>query len=75
MVEAWCNSCLKRRSVAACSTLYAHLAFLYKHVEEEELDFQSVSTLLCAHVFLGNNHSFAVEAELGGKGAKRSQWE
>ena len=35
----------------------------------------AVSTLLCAHVFLGNNHAFDVEAEVGGKGARRSQWE
>ena len=56
MVEAWCDACLASRKLESCCTLYAHLAFCYKHIEESELDYTSVSTLLCAHVFLGNNH-------------------
>lgn len=48
MVEGWCNVCLKRREVTACSTLFAHLAFVYKYVEEEELNYHVVSTVLCA---------------------------
>ena len=75
MVEAWCDQCLAGRHLGYACTLYAHLAFCYKHVDESELDYQSVSTLLCAQVFLGNNHAFDVDVELGGKGARRSQWE
>jgi hypothetical protein len=63
------------RELEAACTLWAHLALVYKHVEEPELDYQAVSTMLCALVFLGNNHSFDVDAALGAKGAKRSQWE
>ena len=63
------------RELEAACTLWAHLALVYKHVEEKELDYQAVSTLLCALVFLGNNHTFDVDAALGAKGAKRSQWE
>ena len=36
---------------------------------------QAVSTLLCAHTFLGNNHTFDVDAELGTRARARSQWE
>ena len=61
------------RELDAACTLWAHLALVYKHVEEKELDYQAVSTLLCALVFLGNNHSFDVDAALGAKGAKRSR--
>ena len=75
MVEAWCDQCLKQRQLSACCTLFAHLAFCYKHIDEPELEYDAVSTLLCAQVFLGNNHNFDVDAELGGKGAKRSAWE
>ncbi|KOO31915.1 hypothetical protein Ctob_015016, partial [Chrysochromulina tobinii] len=78
MVEAWCDQCLAQRQLSACCTLFAHLAFCYKHVEEAELEYDGVSTLLCAQVFLGNNHAFDVDvaADLGGgKGAKRSVWE
>lgn len=50
MVEAWCDDCLKKRQLGLCCTLYAHLAFCYKHVDESELDYQAVSTLLCAQV-------------------------
>ena len=31
--------------------------------------------MACALIFLGNNHAFDVDAALGAKGAKRSQWE
>jgi hypothetical protein len=78
MVEAWCDQCLAQRQLSACCTLFAHLAFCYKHVEEAELEYDGVSILLCAQVFLGNNHAFDVDvaADLGGgKGAKRSVWE
>ena len=75
MVESWCDDCLAQRKLSSCCTLYAHLAFCYKHIEESELDYNSVSTLLCAHVFLGNNHTFDVEA-IGSEGLKkRTPWE
>ena len=41
MVEQWCNVALAGREVGAACTLYAHLGFLYKHVEEHELDYQA----------------------------------
>ena len=75
MVESWCDDCLAQRKLSSCCTLYAHLAFCYKQIEESELDYNSVSTLLCAHVFLGNNHTFDVEA-IGSEGLKkRTPWE
>ena len=38
MVEAWCDQCLKQRQLSACCTLFAHLAFCYKHIDEAELE-------------------------------------
>ena len=47
-LSQWCNTALMARELEAACTLWAHLALVYKHVEEKELDYQAVSTLLCA---------------------------
>ena len=46
---------LLARDLSGACTLCAHLALVYKHVDEAELDYQAVSTLLCDHVYFGNN--------------------
>ena len=46
---------LLARDLGGACTLCAHLVLVYKHVDEAELDYQAVSTLLYAHVYFGNN--------------------
>ena len=72
LLEQWNNVALREREMSAACTLFAHLAFVYKHIEEDEIDYQALSTLLCAQVFLGNNHTFDAEPDLASKGTKRS---
>ena len=55
VLEQWCNLTRLARDLGGACTLCAHLALVYKHVDEAELDYQAVSTLLCDHVYFGNN--------------------
>jgi len=48
LVEQWTVVALRERDMASACTLFAHLAFVYKHIDEAELDYQ-VWTVYCIY--------------------------
>lgn len=56
MLEAWYNRCVKKQQKLECCILHAHIAFIFKNVTADQLDFTSVSALLCSQVFLHHNY-------------------
>ena len=41
--------------------LHAHIAFIFKDVQTVEMDFTSVSSLLCSQIYLHHNHHLGYE--------------
>jgi len=73
LLERWSAAAIKRNEMANTCILQAHLAYLFKNVEEHELTRQIVSTMLIAQQFLTVNYRYDVEVRHNygeGKGEK-----
>jgi hypothetical protein len=65
MLESWVDRAAREKNVVQMCLIRAHLAFMFKNISTEDLDFQSVSTLLCSQLFLDNNYRFDADVSSG----------
>jgi len=61
MLERWCNTAIKNNELHTACILHAHLVFLFKNVNFEELNFDAVSTCLSSQIFLTTRHEYDID--------------
>lgn len=66
VLERWYNRLIKKKDVPRACVVRAHLAYIFRNVKEEDLNFAIVSTLLSSQVFLTINFKFDVDISLFG---------
>lgn len=66
VLERWYNRLIKKKDVPRACIVRAHLAYIFRNVREEDLNFAIVSTLLSSQVFLTINFKFDVDISLTG---------
>jgi hypothetical protein len=56
MLARWTRKAKQEGKIALACSLHAHLAYLYKDVDAEELDSRIVFTILASQIFLTNHY-------------------
>ena len=65
MLEEWVDRAAREKNIVHMCLIRAHLAFMFKNASADDLDFKSVSTLLCSQLFLDNNYRFDADVSSG----------
>ena len=63
MLQNWLRRALRQRRTDDACALHAHLAFLHRNLEEEELGEAAVRSLLTAQCYLNLHHHFDTEVK------------
>ena len=58
MLEHWMKRAQRDKSVIAMCILRMHLAYIFKHLPDADLDYTSVSTLLSSQIYIQSNYYF-----------------
>lgn len=61
MLERWQARVIKKKELHKACVVSAHLAYLFRNLRPQDLNYTNVSTLLCAQVFLTINFRFDVD--------------
>ncbi len=63
MVERWCLEATKADDMDSACLLHAHLCFIHKNIDDEDLTEDIVSILLSSQIFLNTRHRYSVDIE------------
>lgn len=69
MLERWCNSATRLQRMDQACVLHAHLCYMYKNLEYDDLTLQSVCTFLSSQMFLSTRFRYGHQAKKQAKAA------
>lgn len=73
IIERWCKRASSDRDEELSCALWAHMAFLYRNVRADELDFQSASVLILSQIFLNSRYNYGIDTSMDGASSKRKK--
>lgn len=73
ILERWCKRAEAEKDEELSCALWAHLAFMYRNVTAEDLDFQAASVLILAQIFLNSRYNYGIDSSMDGPTAKRKK--
>ena len=63
MLETWYARCIRDRKTTECCIIQANMAYLFKNITREDMNYTVVSTHVCSQVFLQHNFHFNHQAQ------------
>ena len=73
IIARWINVAKKEGKLALACMLHAHLAFIFRNMEEEDLNAKKVFTVLASQIFLFNNYKYDLDLDFKDKETKRDR--